>query len=515
MITNDKISIELSNPFAESGVVTCSIEDIRKIDTTIEFKSDNGIIVALPDGDSSLLTGLNEDDISIYNLGDSISVYADTDGNICKANDKYEIYKSVLSKANKGCVFSGKVIDSTKQGLLVDVDGLQAFMPKGQIGLDVNENFQSYIGRCIDVKLISVKLKEKEGNRFLPVVSHKALIDENNAESSQEQLKALRVGDTVSGIVKKIENYGVFVSIFPSVDGLIHITDLSWKRVSNPADIVTIGEHIDVVVLEKKQMKDGKFRISLGLKQLSQKPWDSFDKNSKEGDLATGTICNITDYGVFIMLPCGVQGLVHKTELSWDAEITTKSFQKGDSITSKIINIDWEKEKLLLSIKQTQQDPWMNMIDKYAVGDIVDTSVINIKNFGLFVKVDQGIEGLIHVSELSWTDKIQKPQLIYNVGDRIRAIIINIDKDKRIFELSHKRLQMDPLGNHQIGEHVTAIVVDTVKKGIHLKLKNDDSPAFIPAHSISSGESFATGTILNCVIKEINNDKRKIIVAIL
>ena len=515
MTTNDKISIELSNPFAESGVVTCSIEDIRKIDTTVEFKSDNGIIVALPDGDSSLLTGLNEDDISIYNLGDSISVYADTEGNICKANDKYEIYKSVLSKANKGCVFSGKVIDSTKQGLLVDVDGLQAFMPKGQIGLDVNENFQSYIGRCIDVKLISVKLKEKEGNRFLPVVSHKALVDEKNVELSQEKLDELKVGDTVSGIVKKIENYGVFVSIFPSVDGLIHITDLSWKRVSNPADIVTIGEHIDVVVLEKKQMKDGKFRISLGLKQLSQKPWDSFDKNSKEGDLVTGTICNITDYGVFIMLPCGVQGLVHKTELSWDAETTTKSFQKGNSITSKIINIDWEKEKLLLSIKQTQKDPWMNMIDKYAVGDIVDTSVINIKNFGLFVKVDQGIEGLIHVSELSWTDKIQKPQLIYNVGDRIRAIIINIDKDKRIFELSHKRLQMDPLGNHQIGEHVTAIVVDTVKKGIHLKLENDDSPAFIPAHNISGGESFAAGTILNCVIKEINNDKRKIIVAIL
>lgn len=511
----NKLSIEQANPFTELDFVTSSTENIRKINTIVEFKSDKGVIVALPDGDSSLLTGLNTDDISIYRSGDSISVYTDAEGRTCKANDKYEIYKSVLSKAKKGCVFSGKVIDATRQGLLVDINGLQAFMPEGQIGLDVNDNLESCIGRCFEVKLISVKLKEKEGNRFLPVVSHKALVDEKNVELSQEKLDELKVGDTVSGIVKKIENYGVFVSIFPSVDGLIHITDLSWKRVSNPADIVTIGEHIDVVVLEKKQMKDGKFRISLGLKQLSQKPWDSFDKNSKEGDLVTGTICNITDYGVFIMLPCGVQGLVHKTELSWDAEITTKSFQKGDSITSKIINIDWEKEKLLLSIKQTQQDPWINMIDKYAVGDIIDTSVINIKNFGLFVKVDQGMEGLIHVSELSWTDKIQKPQLIYNVGDRIRAIIINIDKDKRILELSHKRLQMDPLGNHQIGEHVTAIVVDTVKKGIHLKLENDDSPAFIPAHSISGGESFAAGTILNCVIKEINNDKRKIIVAIL
>ena len=511
----NKLSIEQANPFTELDFVTSSTENIRKINTIVEFKSDKGVIVALPDGDSSLLTGLNADDISIYRSGDSISVYADAEGRTCKANDKYEIYKSVLSKAKKGSVFIGKVIDATKQGLLVDVDGLQAFMPEGQIGLEVNDNLQSYVGRCFEVKLISVKLKEKEGNRFLPVVSHKALIDEKNVELSQEKLDELKVGDTVSGIVKKIENYGVFVSIFPSVDGLIHITDLSWKRVSNPVDIVTVGEHVDVVVLEKKQMKDSRFRISLGLKQLSQKPWNSFDKNSREGDLVTGTICNITDYGIFIMLPCGVQGLVHKSELSWNAEITTKSFQKGDTITSKIINIDWEKEKILLSIKQTQQDPWMNMIDKYAVGDIIDAAVINIKKFGLFVKVDQGIEGLIHVSELSWTDKIQKPQLIYNVGDRIRAIIINIDKDKRIFELSHKRLQMDPLKNHQIGEHVTAIVVDTIKKGIHLKLENDDSPAFIPVHSISGGESFATGTILNCVIKEIDNDKRKIIVAIL
>lgn len=510
----NKLSIEQANPFTELDFVTSSTENIRKINTIVEFKSDKGVIVALPDGDSSLLTGLNADDISIYRSGDSISVYADAEGRICKANDKYEIYKSVLSKAKKGSVFIGKVIDATKQGLLVDVDGLQAFMPEGQIGLEVNDNLQSYIGRCFDVKLISVKLKEKEGNRFLPVVSHKALIDEKNVELSQEKLDELKVGDTVSGIVKKIENYGVFVSIFPSVDGLIHITDLSWKRVSNPADIVTVGEHIDVVVLEKKQMKDGRFRISLGLKQLSQKPWNSFDKNSREGDLVTGTICNITNYGIFIMLPCGVQGLVHKSELSWNAEITTKSFQKGDTITSKIINIDWEQEKLLLSIKQTQQDPWLNITDKYSIGDIIDTTVTNIKNFGLFVKVDNGIEGLIHVSELSWTDKIQKPQLIYNIGDSIKAIIKNIDTDKRSLELSHKRLQMDPLENHQIGEHVNAIVVDTIKKRIQLKLENDDLPAFIPTHGIPDGESFTPGRTLNCVIKEINKDKRAIIVAV-
>lgn len=505
------IDINQANPFKELSNVVNTINDIVRYTTRVEHVADNGIIISLPNNDSVLLEYSSIKAHATFHVNDEITVYRDSQNNIFYDNERYQLIQNIIINAKNNCVFNAEIIEATPKGLIVTIDGLQCFMPKGQIG----DNLDTCIGNLVQVKLINIKLKEKEGNRFLPVVSHKALIDEKNVGLSQEKLDELKVGDMVSGVVKRIETYGVFVSIFPSIDGLIHITDLSWNRVSNPADIVTIGDHIDVVVLEKKQMKDGKFRISLGLKQLSQKPWDSFDKNSKEGDLVTGTICNITDYGVFIMLPCGVQGLVHKTELSWDAEITTKSFQKGDSITSKIINIDWEKEKLLLSIKQTQQDPWMNMIDKYAVGDIVDTSVINIKNFRLFVKVEQGMEGLIHVSELSWTDKIQKPQLIYNVGDRIRAIIINIDKDKRILELSHKRLQMDPLGNHQIGEHVTAIVVDTVKKGIHLKLENDDSPAFIPAHSISGGESFAAGTILNCVIKEINNDKRKIIVAIL
>ena len=510
----NKRPIDKANPFLDSSNVVQSISDIQRFNTIVEFKSDNEIIVALPDGDTSILLNCNSDDLSLYGLGDAIDIYTDSEGNSYKANDKYDIYKDILSKAKNGHIFSGKVIDATKQGLLVTIDGLQSFMPEGQIGNNKSEDLQSYIGKTIDVKLISIKLKEKEGNRFLPVVSHKAIDDEKNDALAQEKLSLLKVGDTVTGKVKQIANYGVFVTLFPSVDGLIHITDLSWERVSNPAEIVSVDQQIDVVILEMKRKNDGNLRISLGLKQLTQKPWERFDKNLKEGDLVSGIICNIVDYGIFIMLPCGVQGLVHKTELSWDTTVTPKSFQKGDNIISKIINIDWEQEKLLLSIKQTQQDPWLNITDKYSIGDIIDTTVTNIKNFGLFVKVDQGIEGLIHVSELSWTDKIQKPQLIYNIGDRIKVIIKNIDTDKRLLELSHKRLQMDPLENHQIEEHVNAIVVDTIKKGIQLKLENDDLPAFIPKHSIPDRESFTPGRTLTCVIKEINKDKRAIIVAV-
>jgi len=511
---NDKISIEQANPFTDNDIVISSIDSIKKHTTKIEFKSDNRIIVALPDGDTSLLLNTNIEEASLYESDDAIEVYTDSEGYVYKANEKYDIYKNIISKAKNGHVFNGKVIDATKQGLLVTIDGLQSFMPEGQIGNDKSEDLQSYIGKTIDVKLISIKLKEKEGNRFLPVVSHKAIEDEKNEALTQEKLSLLKVGDTVTGKVKQIANYGVFVTLFPSVDGLIHITDLSWERVSNPAKIVSVDQQIDVVILEMKRMNDGNHRISLGLKQLTQKPWERFDKNLKEGDLVSGTICNIVDYGIFIMLPCGVQGLVHRTELSWDTTVTSKSFQKGDTIISKIIKIDWEKEKLLLSIKQTQQDPWTNITDKYSIGDIIDTTVINIKNFGLFVKIAQGIEGLIHVSELSWTDKIQKPQLIYNIGDSIKAIILNIDTNKRSFELSNKRLQMDPLEKHQIGEHVNAIVVDTIKKGIQLKLEDDDLSAFIPKHSIPNGESFTAGTTLNCVIKDIYKGKRTIIVAV-
>jgi small subunit ribosomal protein S1 len=509
-----KISIDQSNPFTETECVVNSIEDLNRINTKVEFKSENGIIVALPDGNTSLLMNTSSEELSAYESGDDIDIYTDSEGNAYKANEKYDLYKSILSKAKEGHIFNGKVIDVTKQGLLVTIDGLQSFMPQGQIGNDKSKDLQSYIGKTIDVKLISIKLKEKEGNRFLPVVSHKAIDDEKNDALAQEKLSMLKVGDTVTGKVKSVANYGVFVTLFPSVDGLIHITDLSWEKVSNPAEIVSVDQQIDVVILDMKQMKDGNHRISLGLKQLTQKPWARFDKNSKVGDIVSGTVCNIADYGIFVKLPCGVEGLVHRTELSWDTTVTSKSFQKGDTIMSKIINIDWEKEKLLLSIKQTQQDPWINITDKYSIGDIIDTTISNIKNFGLFVKIDQGIEGLIHVSELSWTDKIQKPQLIYNIGDSIKAIIINIDEEKRTLELSHKRLQMDPLENHQIGEHVNAIVVDTIKKGIQLKLEKDNLPAFIPAHIIPDGESFVVGTTLNCVIKEIDKDKRRIIVAI-
>lgn len=454
----NRINIEQANPFIGCENITYSINDIKRIRSTFECMTENGMIVSLSNNDSAIINCFPADDPPLYKEGGDVNIIFDKDQKIYFDKAKDQILFDLYSKAKLGSTFIGEVTDVVNQGLLVNIHDVLCFMPKNHIGLE-KDNFQSFIGDSLEVKLISIKLKEKEGNRFLPVVSHKVLLDE--ATNKPDGLKDLQIGTVIHGTVKNISPYGVFVTILPGLDGLIHITDLSWERVSNPEDIVDIGQSLDVVILDIKSNKDGKTRISLGLKQLTQKPWTKLNKNTIVGDTVSGTICNIKDYGVFIMLECGVQGLVHKTELSWNIQIKPHDYQIGQVVSAKIMNIDWEKEKLLLSIKQTQQDPWIKINEKFAVGDILDTTITNITNFGLFVKVAPGIEGLIHVSELSWDDKIQKPQSIYNIGDSIKAIITNINKERRSLGLSHKRLQIAPFENHPICEHVNATDVDS------------------------------------------------------
>ena len=338
--------------------------------------------------------------------------------------------------------------------------------------------------------------------------------DEKNAIEAQDKLRNIKIGSIIQGTVKNITSYGVFVTLFPTIEGLIHITDLSWKRVSDPSEILSIGQNINVIILDIKQMNDGKTQISLGLKQLTQRPWELLDKNSKKGDVVSGSICNITDYGIFIMLSSGVQGLVHRTELSWNPKITSKDFHKGQIVTAKIINIDWEKEKLLLSIKQMQADPWEDIEGKIAVGDVVRTTISNFTNWGIFVTIVNGIEGLIHLSELSWTEKIKKPQDHYTLGEELKAIIISIDKNKKKIELSHKQIQPNPWQKYSVGQHVNAIILEIEKHGIQLKLEDDNLPAIIPARLVYRDYNFEENSKLECIIQEIDENKRRIILAI-
>lgn len=506
---NEK-SIESLNPFVDIEHVTNTISDIVALRTKVVVKSDNGLIVSLPDHDTSLLQGASSDDIINMSPNDVIDIYYDLERNAYKNNGKYEVYKNILSKASNGHVFTAIVTDITKQGLLVSVEGLQCFLPEGQIGVENHADLRSFLNQTIEVKLISIKLKEKEGNRFLPIVSHKILTEEQNFE----KINTLSIGSIVDGIVKSIENYGVFVTLLPSIDGLIHITDLSWEIISNPSEIVSVGQSITVKILDMKKKK-GKTNISLGLKQLTQKPWERFDRNTKEGDIVTGPVCNIMDFGIFVKLPCGVQGFIHKSELAWDSQISTKDFSRGQQLTAKIIKIDWEQEKLLLSLKQMTSDPWSSIDEKIAVGNIVDVTIKNFTNFGIFVKIVDGIEGLIHVSELSWIEKIKKPKDVYNVDDRLKAIILSIDKDKRKIELSLKQVSPNPWLIYQTGQQVYATVDNIAKNGIQVKIEGTNLPAFIPSNFSPHNLPIQESSKLICEIKEIDVNKKRIILAIL
>ncbi len=506
----NKKSIESLNPFVDLEHITNTISDIVALKTKVVFKSDNGLIVSLPNNDTSLLQGAKSDEIINKSPNDVIDIYYDAEGNSYKDNGKYEVYNNILSKASNGHVFNAIVTDITKQGLLVSVEGLQCFLPEGQIGVENHADLRSFLSQTIEVKLISIKLKEKEGNRFLPIVSHKILTEEQNLE----KINTLSIGSIVDGIVKSIENYGVFVTLLPSIDGLIHITDLSWEIISNPSEIVSVGQSITVKILDMKKKK-GKTNISLGLKQLTQKPWERFDRNTKEGDIVTVPVCNIMDFGIFVKLPCGVQGFIHKSELAWDSQISTKDFSRGQQLTAKIIKIDWEQEKLLLSLKQMTSDSWSSIDEKIAVGNIVDVTIKNFTNFGIFVKIVDGIEGLIHVSELSWIKKNKKPKDIYNVDDRLKAIILSIDKDKRKIELSLKQVSPNPWLIYQTGQQVYATVDNIAKNGIHVKIEGTNLPAFIPSNFSPHDLPIQESSKLICEIKEIDVNKKSIILAIL
>ena len=333
----NKLSIEQANPFIGHENIISSIEDIKTIHSKVEFKSDKGLIVTLSNNDSSILLNTTIEDLELFDVNDAIDIYVNSEGIAFKDEKRIELYKKIISQAIDGTVFKANVVEATAKGLLVSIDGLECFMPLGQIGIEANDELQNYIGSIIDVKLISIKLYEKEANRFLPIVSHKIINDEKINIESQDKLHKLEVGLIVQGTVKSIAKYGVFVNLFPSIDGLIHITDLSWERVVDPADIVSVGEVISVVILDKTTMNNGKNKISLGLKQLTQKPWERLDKNSKAGDVVSGIISNIVDYGVFITLPSGVQGLVHKTELSWNSKVTSRDFQIGQCVSAQIL----------------------------------------------------------------------------------------------------------------------------------------------------------------------------------
>lgn len=405
----------------------------REVVVNIGFKSD-GII------------SLNE---FRYNpdlkVGDTVEVYVesqeDQQGQLSLSHKKARALRSwdrVNEALDKDEIIKGFVKCRTKGGMIVDVFGIEAFLPGSQIDVKPIRDYDVYVGKTMEFKVIKINQEFKN-----VVVSHKALIEAELEQQKKEIISKLEKGQVLEGIVKNITSYGVFIDL-GGVDGLIHITDLSWGRVNHPTEIVELDQRLNVVILD---FDDDKKRIALGLKQLTPHPWDALDdKNLQVGDKVKGKVVVMADYGAFVEIAPGVEGLVHVSEMSWSQHLRSAQdfMQVGDEVEAVILTLDKEERKMSLGIKQLKEDPWQKIEEKYAVGTKHTAVVRNFTNFGVFVEIEEGVDGLIHISDLSWTKKVKHPAEFTQIGAEIQVVVLEIDKENRRLSLGHKQLEENP-----------------------------------------------------------------------
>ncbi|MCH2198112.1 MAG: 30S ribosomal protein S1 [Flavobacteriales bacterium] len=349
----------------------------------------------------------------------------------------HSAWENVNNAMEKDEIIMGEVKCRTKGGLIVDVFGIEAFLPGSQIDVKPIRDYDQYVGKQMEFKVVKINQEFKN-----VVVSHKALIEAELEEQKKQIIGGLEKGQVLEGIVKNITSYGVFVDL-GGVDGLIHITDLSWGRINHPEEVVELDQKINVVILD---FDDNKKRIALGLKQLSSHPWDALDENLSVGDKVKGKVVVMADYGAFVEIAAGVEGLIHVSEMSWSQHLrSAQDFLKvGDEIEAVILTLDREDRKMSLGMKQLMPDPWENIESKYPVESRHKATVRNFTNFGVFVELEEGIDGLIHISDLSWSKKIKHPSEFCNIGDELEVMVLELDKENRRLSLGHKQLEENP-----------------------------------------------------------------------
>jgi small subunit ribosomal protein S1 len=377
-------------------------------------------------------------------VGDKVEVYVENQegpsGQLILSHKKARILRSwdrVNEAFEKEEVINGYVKSRTKGGLIVDVFGIEAFLPGSQIDVKPIRDYDIYVDKTMEFKVVKINQEFKN-----VVVSHKALIEDELEQQKTEIISKLEKGQVLEGTVKNITSYGVFIDL-GGVDGLIHITDLSWGRINHPEEIVELDQKIKVVILD---FDDNKKRIALGLKQLTPHPWDALDENMKVGDTVKGKVVVIADYGAFIEIAAGVEGLIHVSEMSWSQHLrTAQDFLKvGDEIEAVILTLDREERKMSLGMKQLIPDPWENIKDRYPVNSKHTATVRNFTNFGIFVEMEEGVDGLIHISDLSWSKKIKHPAEFTKVGEVIDVVVLDVDEENRRLSLGHKQLEENP-----------------------------------------------------------------------
>ncbi|MBQ0909055.1 30S ribosomal protein S1 [Flavobacterium sp. F-328] len=449
-------------------------------------------------------------------VGDTVEVLIDIredkTGQLVLSHRKARTIKSwdrVISANETGEIVNGFVKCRTKGGMIVDVFGIEAFLPGSQIDVKPIRDYDVYVNKMMEFKVVKINHEFKN-----VVVSHKALIEADIEIQKKEIIGQLQKGQVLEGVVKNITSYGVFIDL-GGVDGLIHITDLSWSRINHPSEVLELDQKLNVVILD---FDDEKTRIQLGLKQLNAHPWDALNADLKIGDKVNGKVVVIADYGAFIEVAEGVEGLIHVSEMSWSTHLrSAQDFVKvGDVVEAVILTLDRDDRKMSLGIKQLSQDPWTDITAKYPVGSKHTGIVRNFTNFGIFVELEEGIDGLIYISDLSWTKKIKHPSEFVNVGEKLDVVVLELDVDGRKLSLGHKQTTANPWDQYEdsfaVGTIHNGEISEIVDKGATVEF-GDDIVAFIPTRHLEKedGKKLKKGDTADFKVIEFNKEFKRVV----
>ena len=451
-------------------------------------------------------------------IGDKVEVFIenqeDRKGQLILSHKKARASRSwerINAALENNEIIKGFIKCRTKGGMIVDVFGIEAFLPGSQIDVKPIRDYDVFVGKTMEFKV--VKINEEFRN---VVVSHKALIEAELEQQKREIISKLEKGQVLEGTVKNITSYGVFIDL-GGVDGLIHITDLSWGRVSHPNEVVQLDQKLNVVILD---FDNDKKRIALGLKQLHPHPWDALDADLKVGDKVKGKVVVMADYGAFLEVAPGVEGLIHVSEMSWSQHLrSAQDFMKvGDEVEAVVLTLDRDERKMSLGIKQLKQDPWQDIEEKYPVGSKHTAKVRNFTNFGVFVEIEEGVDGLIHISDLSWTKKVKHPSEFTQIGADIEVIVLEIDKDNRRLSLGHKQLEENPWDVFEtvftVGSVHPGTIVEMLDKGAVIQLPYGVEGFATPKHLVKEdGSQAKVDEKLDFKVIEFNKDSKRIILS--
>ncbi len=492
---------------------------------TLDDEVVEGVVVHITDRDAIIdINAKSEGVVSLnefrYNpnlkVGDKVEVLIDVredaTGQLVLSHRKARVIKAwdrVNNAHDTGEIVNGFVKCRTKGGMIVDVFGIEAFLPGSQIDVKPIRDYDQYVNKTMEFKVVKINHEFKN-----IVVSHKALIEADIEEQKKEIISQLEKGQVLEGVVKNITSYGVFIDL-GGVDGLIHITDLSWSRINHPNEIVELDQKLNVVILD---FDEDKSRIQLGLKQLSKHPWDALADDVKVGDRVKGKVVVIADYGAFVEVAEGVEGLIHVSEMSWSTHLRSAQdfVSVGDEVEAEILTLDREDRKMSLGIKQLTPDPWTDITGKYPVGSKHTGIVRNFTNFGVFVELEEGIDGLIYISDLSWTKKIKHPSEFCNVGDNLDVMVLELDVEGRKLSLGHKQTTDNPWDKYEtefaLDTVHTAEISELVDKGATVQF-NEDITAFVPSRHLEKedGKKLKKGESAEFKIIEFNKEFKRVV----